>query len=173
MPLTGAAIAAEVRRGRITIAPFVSEQITTQSYTVRLAPACMRYGDAELDARHVPLAEAFTLPADGALLHPGHIYLAHTVETIGGLHYAMTLDALPVVSALGIWVQFSAPLGHIGALIPWTLEIAVVHPVVVYPDMPIGQVAFWSPVGAIAHYRGRYVGSTGVVASRLAEGGHP
>lgn len=172
MPLTGTAIAAEVQRGRISITPFAPERITAQSYIVRLAPSCMRYVDAELDAQRVPPAEEFLLSNEGTVLQPGQIYLAHTVETIGGLHYAMTLDALPGVSALGIWVQFSAPLGHIGALIPWTLEIAVVHPVIVYPDMPIGQVAFWSPVGAIAHYRGRYVGSTGVVASRLAEGGH-
>jgi dCTP deaminase len=170
MPLTGAAIAAEVARRRILIAPFAAERAAANSYGVRLAPAFMRYADAELDAQRTPQAVPFAIPPEGGELQPGTIYLAHTVETIGSPYYIMTLDALPAVSARGIWVQFSAPLGHIGAHIPWTLEIAVVHPVVVYPGMPIAKVAFWPPVGAIAHYRGRYVGSTGVVASRLTEG---
>ncbi len=171
MPLTGAAITEAVARGGILIAPFAAAQVAAYSYDVRLAPAFIRYADEELDAQRPPCALPFTIPPTGYTLQPGTIYLAHTVETIGSPQYAMTLDALPAVSACGIWVQFSAPLGHIGAHIPWTLEIAVVHPVIVRPAMPIATVAFWPPLGAVAPYRGRYAGSTGVVASRLTEGG--
>ncbi len=47
------------------------------------------------------------------------------------------------------------------------------HSVVVYAGMPIGGVAFWPPLGTLAQYRGRYAGSTGVVASLLTEGPLP
>jgi dCTP deaminase len=110
------------------------------------------------------------IPANGLMLQPGRIYLARTVETIGSPHYAMTLEAELAVSNLGLWIEFSAPLGHVGVRIPWTLELAVVHPTIIYPDMPIGKVAFWKPIGALAHYRGRYADSVGIVASKLAEG---
>ncbi len=173
MPLTGEAIAAEVARGRIIIDPFQPDQIEPNSYGVRLAPGFMRYADAALDARRRPTAVPFVLPPEGAVLEPGIMYLAHTLETIGSAHYAMTLDAQPAASEVGLWVQFNAPLGHIGAIIPWTLEIAAVHPVRIMPGMLIAKVAFWMPVGEIAGYRGRYAGSTGAVASRLAEGDDP
>src|SRR6185437_1605709 len=116
MPLTGAAIAAEVARGRVIIDPFQPEQIEPNSYGVRLAPGFMRYAATALDARHRPEAVPFSIPPEGAVLEPGVIYLAHTLETIGSAHYAMTLDAQALASEVGLWVQFSAPLGHIGAI---------------------------------------------------------
>ena len=170
MPLTGLAIAAQVAQQRITINPFLPSQLEPNSYAVRLADRGMMYADATLDIRTKPTTVAFHIPASGYCLTPGRLYLAQTMETIGSAHFAMTLDAQAAVSALGMWIQLSAPLGHVGAIIPWTLEIAVVQPVIVYPGMPIGKVAFWLPVGALAPYRGRYAGSLGVVASKLAEG---
>jgi dCTP deaminase len=38
----------------------------------------------------------------------------------------------------------------------WTLEIAVVQPVIVYPNVRIGQVYFVEPSGQITHYEGKY-----------------
>ena len=170
MSLTGSAIAAQVARQRIIIDPFDPAQLEPNSYAVRLAEEGMISTDTTLDIRTKPTTEAFHIPPSGYCLIPGRMYLAHTMETIGSEHFAMTLDAQTAVSALGIWIQFSAPLGHVGAIIPWTLEIAVVQPVIVYPGMLIGKVAFWPPVGALAPYRGRYAGSLGAVASKLAEG---
>lgn len=171
MILSGTAIVQGVARGCITISPFDPAHTQANSYQVRLAAACLRYIDPVLDARRPPVTEAFTLPDAGMVLMPDTLYLARTVETIGSEHLAMTLDAEPQVSALGLWIQLSAPLAHVGAIIPWTLEIAVVHPVRVYPGMPIGRVAFWHPHGHLTGYAGRYAGSTSVVASRLAKGG--
>jgi dCTP deaminase len=123
-----------------------------------------------LDARRPLPSEAHVIPPEGLPLAPGRIYLARTLETIGSPHYAMTLEAEPAISNLGLWIEYSAPLGHVGAHIPWTLELAVVHPTIIYPGMPIGKVAFWEPVGLLAHYRGRYADSVGIVTSKLAEG---
>lgn len=169
MLLTGKAISRQRDIGRITITSFAANRLAPNGYCVRLAAPFLCYADVTLDAHRSPSPVAFTLPPLGMPLEPHTVYLAQTIETIGSDSYAMMLHALPEVSALGIWVQFSAPLGHIGALIPWTLEIAVVHPIILRPEMPIGTVSFWEPEGDIAIYQGRYAGSTGVVASRIAE----
>lgn len=170
MILSGTAIAQGVARGCITITPYDPAQLQANSYQVRLAATFLRYSDPVLDAHRLPATEAFTIPAAGILLKPDTLYLAATYETVGSEQLAMTLDAEPQISALGMWIQLSAPLAHVGAIIPWTLEIAVVHPVRVYPGMAIGRVAFWHPHGRLAEYAGRYAGSTSVVASRLAKG---
>ncbi len=170
MPLAGTEIVHDVAAGRIRVAPYDAAQVRANAYQVRLGDDLVTYTEAALDARRTPPSSTQRLPENGFCLQPGIIYLARTAETIGSPHYAMTLEAEPAVSALGLWVEFSAPLGHVGALIPWTLELAVVHPTIIYPGMPIGRVAFWEPVGALARYRGRYAASTGIVASKLAEG---
>ena len=57
---------------------------------------------------------------------------------------------------LGLFLQLSADLGHIGAVHCWTLELTVVQPVRVYPGMRIGQVSFWVPEGDRVLYGGTY-----------------
>ncbi|MBA3823430.1 MAG: deoxycytidine triphosphate deaminase [Ktedonobacterales bacterium] len=170
MPLTGKDIAREFAAGRIHITPYDATRLSATTYRVRLADDIVTYTTTTLDAQQPPRASTHAIPATGLLLEPGRIYLARTMETIGSPHFAMTLEAEPAVSSLGLWIEFSAPLGHVGARIPWTLELAVVHPIVIYPGMPIGKVAFWEPIGALAHYRGRYADSVGIVTSKLAEG---
>lgn len=44
--------------------------------------------------------------------------LGGTMEAMGSAHYAATLYASRSVSTLGVWIQFSAPLGHSGAVFP-------------------------------------------------------
>jgi dCTP deaminase len=88
---------------------------------------------------------------------------------MGSDYYAATLYARRSTSTMGMWIQFSAPLGHTGAIIPWTLEITVTHPIIVYPGMLIGKIAFWRPQGDAYLYNGKYTHSIDVVASRLSE----
>ena len=170
MPLTSQEIAREVAADRIYIAPFDATHLSANGYRMRLAGDLVTYTEATLDAHHPPPSIHQTLSANGFCLQPGRIYLARTMETIGSPHYAMTLEAELAVSNLGLWIEFSAPLGHVGAHIPWTLELAVVHPTIIYPGMPIGKVAFWEPIGTLVPYQGRYADSTGIVTSKLAEG---
>jgi dCTP deaminase len=42
-----------------------------------------------------------------------------------------------------------------------------VQPVTVYPGMQIGQVTFWTPLGEIKKYEGRYKGSKGPIESKM------
>jgi len=88
---------------------------------------------------------------------------------MGSDFYAQTLHANLSTSLMGMWIQFSAPLGHTGAIINWTLEIMVAQPVKVYPHMKIGKIAFWDNCGQINCYRGRYVDSREAVTSKIIE----
>ncbi|WP_079051838.1 hypothetical protein [Streptomyces regalis] len=72
------------------------------------------------------------------------------------------------MSTLGVWIQFPAPLGHSGAIFPWTLEIAVAAPVRLFPGMVIGKLAFWAMQGGPVGYAGKYSGSSSAVPSRLS-----
>ena len=47
------------------------------------------------------------------------------------------------IGRLGIFLNVTADLGHIGSCSHWTLEITVVQPVRIYPGTKIGQVSFW------------------------------
>src|SRR5262249_42758117 len=87
---------------------------------------------------------------------PGMLYLGATHERIGSRQYVMTLLGRSSIGRLGIFLNITADLGHLGSESCWTLEIRVVQAVRVYPRMKIGQVAFWLVEGEGRHYRGRY-----------------
>lgn len=169
MILTGPKIAGEVERDRIVISPFDKRQIEPNSYGFRLGRRLVSYEEEELDAHRAPSPCHEDIPDEGKLLLPGRFYLGRTKERMGSEHYAATIYARRSVSTLGMWIQFSAPLGHAGAIIPWTLEIRVAAPLIVYPEILIGKIAFWVPYGEVLAYQGRYAGSTTTVPSRLVE----
>jgi len=167
--LTGAEIRREVQAGRIYIDDFDVSRLEPNSYGFRLAQDVLWYEDDVLDCRKPPRVVTGRLSSEGFTLEPNRFYLCSTMEAMGSPHYAATLYACRSVSTLGIWIQFSAPLGHSGAVFRWTLEMAVAHPVRVYPGMTIGKLAFWSMQGDGALYHGRYSGSSSTVASRLSQ----
>jgi dCTP deaminase len=169
MILTGPEIISELRRGRITIDPFDERRIEPNSYGFRLAPHLICYAGRMINVKEKPVERLITLSQSGYCLEPGRFYLGSTLETLGSDYYAATLYARRSVSTLGMWIQFSAPLGHTGAVIAWTLEIAVTHPVIVYPGMLIGKIAFWQTQGTTSIYHGKYTDSTDVVSSRLSQ----
>lgn len=168
MILTGAEIGRQVESGRIIISDFDGDRLEPNSYGFRLGCNLVEYTDQELDCGSRPSSKWRTIPQSGFVLRPGRLYLAETAERMGSEHYAAMLYACRSVSTLGSWIQFSAPLGHIGAIIPWTLEIMVAHPLRIYPYMPIGKISFWQTQGAVTGYAGRYATSQSLVVSRLA-----
>lgn len=169
--LTGPAIAAGVRDGDIVIDPFDPDRLCANSYSFTLADRLLSYRvpEAALDPyRDTPVTDT-VVPATGYVLQPGRLYLGATRETMGATSYAATLHGCRSVSTLGLRIQLSAPLGHSGAIIAWTLELRAAVPVRVYPGMTIGKIAFWPMSGCARQYAGRYRGSTGPVRSLLAD----
>lgn len=167
MILTGPQIVREHSAGRLVISPFDPKGVEQNSYGFRLAPDILIPED-RLDCRRRQSHRVTSIPSEGIILKPGFLYLGSTLECMGSDNFAATLYASRSVSSLGIWIQVSAPLGHSGAIINWTLEFTVAHPVIVYAGMRIGKIAFWRPQGFVTPYRGKYTGSNVAVASKLS-----
>lgn len=165
MILTGSKIAEEIRRGAITFDPFDESGVNPNSINYRLGPRLKVYERTEAPNRHV-FAEV-VIPLGGYLLHPGTMYLGHTMEKIGSDVYAMSLIGRSSIGRLGLFVQASANLGHTNSCHRWTLELVASRPIRVYPGMRIGQVSFWTNRGGVAPYRGWYGRQNRPEGSRL------
>lgn len=170
MILSGKEIADEVRRGRIQIDGFDPDRVEPNSYGFRLGNTFIEYQDEVLDSYQAPTTVTTVAGPEGVVLKPNTLYLGSTMEGMGSDCFAATLYASRSLSTLGVWIQYSAPLGHCGASFPWTLEIKVSQRTRLYPGMVVGKIAFWAMLGEKTLYDGRYLGSSEAVASRLAIG---
>lgn len=166
--LTGNKIYEEYHRGRIIIHPFEKKYLDINSYSVHLGETLLIYSNDILDAKEENAYTKITIPDEGFILQPGEFYLGHTIEQIGGLAVASELYADCSTANLGMFIQTSAPFGHTGAAINWTLEIVVARKIRVYSGMKIGKVCFWQNFGEMTFYDGRYNHSTTVITSRIA-----
>jgi len=169
MIITGDEILKYWRSGEIMIDPFTSDRLEPNSYGFRLGQDLKVYDDPILDSAKKSDSSSFNITDDGFLLMPDTLYLGHTHEKIGSPNFAMTLYGNRSTAAMGIWIQHSAPLGHIGSFGVWTLEIRVTQPVRIYREMTIGKIAFWCAVGKPSPYVGKYPASGRPVPSRISE----
>ncbi|MFD6421347.1 deoxycytidine triphosphate deaminase [Streptomyces sp. NPDC060198] len=171
MILTGPAIAAARADGTLTIEPYDPAHLSPNAYDWRLGDT-LRICDGDLDAASRTLSREITIPPVGYVLVPGVLYLGVTHERTGSETYAQFLNGSRSIGALGIWVHVSAPLGHQGHAIRWTLEIRAARPVRIYPLMVFGKVTFHQTFGAAASYQQlglKYRSSAGIETSRLYE----
>ncbi|KUL33842.1 deoxycytidine triphosphate deaminase [Streptomyces sp. NRRL F-4489] len=171
MILTGPAIAAAIQAGEITIDPYDPARLSPNAYDWRLGNT-LRFCDGHLDAATPTTFSETDIPDTGALLEPGLLYLGITHERTGSDTYAQLLNGDRTIGSLGIWVHVSAPLGHQGHAIRWTLEIRAAKPVRVYPGMTFGKLVFLTASGTPANYRhqrAKYATTNGIDISRLYE----
>ncbi|MEC3891825.1 dCTP deaminase [Nocardiopsis sp. LDBS1602] len=171
MILTRKAILDAVATGRITISPFDPARLSANAYDWSL------YGELwkcppTLDAAVPTSYTQMLFGPEGVTLEPGVLYLGRTHEFTASEVYAQRLNGCQDIGALGIWVHISAPLGHQGHAIAWTLEIRVVHPVRVYPGQTFGKITFHTVNGETVSYQDlgrKYRSTTGIDTSRLWE----
>lgn len=141
--------------GEITLSPWQARQLNPNSYNFRLGDRLSHVGDP---GGLLPAPQAMLLPDAGVVLEPGNLYLGVTEELIGSSRFAMTLLGRSSIGRLGLFLNATADLGHVGTCSRWTLELSVVQPLRVYRGMNIGQVAFWEQLGEAVSYDGRYQG---------------
>ncbi|MGW5689218.1 dCTP deaminase [Nonomuraea sp. NPDC003754] len=156
MILTGPAITAEHRRGRITIDPFTPDLVNPNSVNYRLGPTLRMHRSTVIDPLGDHPTDEIVIPASGIVLWPRRVYLGTTLERIGSDHYVPSLIGRSSLGRLGVFLQVSADLGNLGATHRWTLEIVVVQPIRLYAWMIVGQVSFWVPDGAVRPYDGHF-----------------
>jgi|SRR3989344_1249109 len=147
MILTGSQIIEEVCNGSICLDPFEESSVNPNSYNYRLGRVLMEITYDVSDIKAFPIQNKLTIPDKGYLLQPNKLYLGVTYETIGSSNYVPSLIGRSSLGRLGLFLQITADLGHIGTCHKWTLELTVVQPLKVYPKMKIGQVSFWVPEG--------------------------
>lgn len=166
MILTGAAIHSAVRSGEITVAPFDPRNLNPNSYNYHLGESLLVRGRKGWHRSRIDDA--------GLVLKPGHIYLAATLERIGSDRFVTLLLGRSSLGRLGLFLNITADLGHIGSCSHWTLELTVVQPLRIYPRMTAGQVSFWrTDELAATHYCGRYHRDHSPAPNRDARVEHP
>lgn len=129
----------------------MEDAINPNSVNYRLGPTIYAVVQEGPDVTtHVPLE-----PIGGrVLLRKGQFYLGHTMERIGSDKYVASLIGRSSIGRLGLFVQVSANLGHMGAIHQWTLELVPALDIYLYPGQTLGQVSFWTCDGTAVPYVG-------------------
>lgn len=181
MFLTRQAIKESVRQGSIHIQPFHEQHLSPNSIDVTLNQRLLAYTleGGCLDMKKDNPTEEIIIPEDGFILQPNVLYIGSTNETATSHQYIPMFEGRSSIGRLGINTHITAGFGDVGwgysqgedgqveCLYPtWTLEICVVHPVKVYPDVRIGQVYFVEPKGEIEFYSGKYSSQQSPQASK-------
>jgi len=158
MILSGLKIKDEIKNGNISIEPFDLLMLNPNSYNYHLGDELLEIKDDVIDPKVKTSYEVIKLTEEGYLLKPNCLYLGSTVEKLGSKKYVTQLIGRSSVGRLGLFLQVTAPLGHVGCNHCWTLELKVVQPLRIYPNMRIGQVTFWELFGekTITYDTGKY-----------------
>ena len=161
MILTGAEIQRAREEGALTFEPFDAAQLNPNSVNFRLGQTLLTYVNATLDPRQEQPTTPHLIPAEGFWLEPGELYLGHTLERFGSTRYVPMIFGRSSIARLGLFVHITAPLGDLGYLGQWTLQLTCVRPLKVYAGMSVGQALFMATHGTISLYEGKYQGAQG------------
>ena len=142
MILTDKTIIDEIAAKNIVIEPLTLENIGTNSVDLTLSKTLLIYTDHVLDVRNKPQTAEITIPDKGMILEPGILYLASTVEYTETLRHVPLLHGKSSLARLGLYIHVCAGFGDVGFRGHWTLELAVIQPVKIYPGMKIAQICY-------------------------------
>ena len=142
MILTDKTIIDEIIEGNIVIEPLAKANIGTNSVDLTLSNKLIMYIDHVLDVREKPQTAEIIIPEEGLILKPGILYLASTVEYTETLRHVPLLHGKSSLARLGLYIHVCAGFGDVGFRGHWTLELAVIQPVKIYPGMKIAQICY-------------------------------
>lgn len=169
MILTGLEIERQIKLGRINIEPFKTSRVNPNSYNVTLAPELYVYRDPILDMKKKGDLERIEIPESGLKLEPNKLYLGRTNEYTSTRDYVPLLEGRSSIGRLGLFIHVTAGFGDVGFSGYWTLEIACVQPIVIYPNIEIGQLYYHVPEGKKTYYKAnaKYNYNNGVQGSKI------
>lgn len=177
--LTGAEIIRQMIMGNIEIDNFDMNNLNPNSYNLTLDNTLKTYRpiyqtgakndhNMYLDMLKENPYEEITIPENGFALMPGKVYIASTKERTFTSKFQPDIDGRSSIGRLGIMVHLTAGYGDIGFDGKWTLEIAVIQPIIIYANVPICQISFFVPAGDTSiQYNGRYQHQTKAETSKL------
>lgn len=189
--LSGSEIIKCVKEGSIEIDPFNVDQVNPNSYNLRIGNKLRVYKNFfEKDEitgglRFTPIQIAGTknlkaldpkkenetyeidIPEVGLILLPGILYLGSTVERTFTKDYVPCISGRSSYARLGLEVHQTAGFGDVGVNLNWTLELSVIHPLVIYSNTEICQVYFEEITGGLdMQYHGKYQNQRDIIPSR-------
>lgn len=152
----------------IFIEPFNEKQLNPNSYNLRLNNELLVYQDHTLDMKKPNETEKISIPEEGFLLQPNKLYLGRTVEFTKTDKHVPMLEGRSSIGRLGMFIHVTAGFGDVGFSGFWTLEIFVIQPLVIYPNIEICQIYYHSLEGDYEKYvSGKYQNNKGIQPSLL------
>ena len=152
----------------IFIEPFDKAQLNPNSYNLRLHHELMVYEEPYLDMKKNHQTSLITIPPEGLLLEPNKLYLGRTVEHTKTLDFIPMLEGRSSIGRLGMFIHVTAGFGDVGFEGFWTLEIFVIQPLKIYPDVEICQIYYHAIEGEYEEYKsGKYQKNEGIQASKM------
>jgi len=142
MILTDKTIIDEIALKNIVIDPLIEENIGTNSVDLTLSKTLLMYTDHILDVSKKNHYAPMIIPDEGMILQPGILYLASTVEYTETLRHVPIIQGKSSLGRLGLFVHITAGFGDVGFKGHWTLELACIQPVKIYPGMKIAQICY-------------------------------
>ena len=152
MILSGKEIEKKIGK-EIFIDPYNSNQLNPNSYNLTLHNELLTYSSANLDMKKNHETETILIPEDGLLLKPGKLYLGRTKEHTKTNNLVPMLEGRSSIGRLGMFVHITAGFGDVGFEGFWTLEIFVVQPLKIYPNVEICQIYFHKIEGDFENYK--------------------
>lgn len=184
--LTGPQILKMMEEGHIQIDPFDPAHVGPNSVDLHLGDDLFVYGRSDdlhglraevgipsnprpLDPKLLPPLVHVPKMSDGRwLLSPGHLYLGSTKEWTKTDNFVPVIDGRSSLGRLGVFAHITAGRGDDGFKGRWTVEIAVVEPVLLEPGGRYFQITYHSIVGPRKPYRGRYQGDDRPMGSKIS-----
>ena len=152
----------------INIKPYEETLLNPNSYNLRLHNELLVYTNMPLDMKKPNPSEKIIIPEEGYLLKPGILYLGRTLEYTETFNLVPMLEGRSSIGRLGMYVHVTAGFGDVGFKGFWTLEISVIHPLVIYPNVQICQIFYHTVEGEITEYKsGKYQANSGIQPSLL------
>ena len=152
----------------IFIEPYNSGQLNPNSYNLTLHNELLTYSNVQLDMKEEHKTEKILIPEDGLLLQPGKLYLGRTKEYTKTNNLVPMLEGRSSIGRLGMFVHITAGFGDVGFEGFWTLEIFVVQPLMIYPNIEICQIYFHKIEGDFEKYQSnKYQSNRGIQPSYL------
>lgn len=152
----------------IFISDFDESRLNPNSYNIRLHNELLVYENEVLDMKKENPTKKIIIPEEGLLLEPGKLYLGRTVERTHTKNLVPMLEGRSSIGRLGLFIHVTAGFGDVGFNGYWTLEIACLQPVRIYPNVEIGQLYYLTLEGEHFEYSsGKYQNNNGIQPSLL------
>ncbi|MBF4519060.1 dCTP deaminase [Flavobacterium sp. ANB] len=152
----------------ISIEPFDAKQLNPNSYNLRLHEELLVYENTILDMKIENKASGITIPKSGLLLEPNKLYLGRTVEYTKTHNYVPMLEGRSSIGRLGMFIHVTAGFGDVGFEGYWTLEIFVIQPLIIYPNVEVCQIYYHAIEGEFESYTsGKYQKNDSIQPSYL------